>query len=251
MLCPIGVGPAHGLCQYMQVIRRIVPHGSQIEAFQYVQHLHNSHATGAGGRHTDYVITPVTAANRLAFFRLVGCKVFLRDQPADVRHKTGKPLCIFSPIKAVCTVIPDQLESMCQIGLHPGLAQAVKRSICFEEFSGRSRVLTQAAGASFKPRLQRIGDRNAVTGEFHSRLHKVRPGHRAQTLMSQIKPCHGARHTDRKRAEMIRVVHHLAIKAQIHALSCSHRRFLSEIKSRRHAVITVIDEKTASADVSS
>ena len=153
----------------MQVLRRVVTHGFEIEAFKNIQHLHQHHAARAGWRHADNVVAAITATNRLPLNRLIFRQILCRDDAAVGRHELGEALRILASIKTIPALLLNQFERVCQIRLNPGIAKLVGRTILPGKFGRRSGVAGKSSAVAAKSRLQGIGDWDAFTRQLHRR----------------------------------------------------------------------------------
>ena len=233
----------------MQVLRRVVTHGFEIEAFKNIQHLYQHHAARAGWRHADNLVAAITATNRLPLNRLIFRQVLSRDDAAISRHELGKALRILALVKTIPALLLNQFESMCQIRLHPGIAQLVARTILPGKLGRRSGVAGKSSAVAAESGLQRIGDWNAFPCQLHCWSKQICPGQGPPILVCLIESCHRARHTDGENAYVIRIANDSAIQSQIHTLGSSQRCFLSEIIGSRIAVFSVVNQETTAADI--
>ena len=115
--------------------RRVVAHGLQIVAFEYVEHLHDMHAARGGWRRGNNFEVFVGATHGLPLHHAVVGEVLGRYQAASGFHFGGDELCHLASVKAIDTLFADLTECPGQIRLSPDIANRVSGPVRLKELA--------------------------------------------------------------------------------------------------------------------
>ena len=97
--------------------------------------------------------------------------------------------------------------------------------------------------------MHRLARQVGLIEEIDRRLHDRFPFEAAEFLMREPESGYGARHPDRERPVMVRVGPHLAARIDVHPLGGRQWRLFAKVEAGHGAVGSVVEEKTATADV--
>ena len=249
MFGTIGIGTTHCFGQKMQILRRIVSGSGQIVALEDIEHFDHGDATGTRWRHADDLVATVSPAYRLTFDRLILFQILFGDQSTVGTHKIGQQFRVLTLVETVAPLLLNELQSLCQIGLHPQVAQLVGGPVRLQEYLGRGRILLPRRLVLTKTTVECIGDGNAITGKRDSRCYQICPRQAAQLLVRLVETGDRTGNANGEHADMIGVVDDLAIEAQIHRFGGGQRGLLAEIEGGRMAIFAVIDHEATTADI--
>ena len=192
-------------------------HVSQIKSFQNIQHLDDTHATGAGRWHADNLVATIGAAHRFALNRLVHGQILLGDQTTIGLHKGSQHAGILTPVETITPFVADPFKRPGQIRLLPGVPQLVRRSVRFKKNFCRAWELLPESLIIAEPTVQGPGYRYAVAGQLNGGIYQHGPRQCAVFLMRLIQACYGAGHADRQKTTML-LIGTQSISTHIHAL---------------------------------
>ena len=198
---PVGEGVPGRVYEQVQVLGRVVGHGTQLETLQDVQRLQLGDGAGGHGR-AEQLVTPVAGPDRLQDLGLVFGKVLGRQDTTVSLHLLFDSVGDLALVQSIAALPSNALQGLRQVSLDQSLARAGRVAAGEEHPAGLARFDQVGHGPCDHEAGRPIG-LEPIPGVVGRGLQELFQGQGAEQFVGSAHPRSHPRHPNRQVADAV------------------------------------------------